>query len=85
MGYSVQAVLSNPPFDSQIHARNPKGPAERDLLSPCGRFFLYAVMRFLLGSRTEDDVFFVKDACDELEGVQPAASAGASIVICTGS
>ena len=55
--------------DNQIHARNPKGPAERDLLSPCGRFFLHAVMRFLLESGTEDDVFLVGDACDELEGV----------------
>ena len=55
--------------DSQIHARNPKGPAERDLLSPCGRFFLRAVMRFLLESGTEDDVFLVEDACNELEGV----------------
>ena len=32
MGHSMQAVLSNPPVDGQIHARNPKGPAERDLL-----------------------------------------------------
>ena len=32
MGYSMQAVLSNPLFDSQIHARNLKGPAKRDLL-----------------------------------------------------
>ena len=27
--------------DSQIHARNPKGLAEGDLLSPCGRFLDY--------------------------------------------
>ena len=68
MGHSIQAVLSNLPVDGQIHARHPKGLAERDLLSPCGRFFLHAVMRFLLGSGTEDDVFLVGDACDELEG-----------------
>ena len=65
----VQAVLSNSSADGQIHVRNPKGPAERDLLSLCGRFFLHAVMRFLLESGTEDDVFLIGDACNELEGV----------------
>ena len=55
--------------ESQIHARNPKSPAEKDLLSPCGRLFLHAVMRLLLGSGTEDDIFLVGDACAELKGV----------------
>ena len=32
MGHSMQRVLLNPPVDGQIHARNLKGPAERDLL-----------------------------------------------------
>ena len=30
MGHSMQTVLSNPLVDGQIHARNPKGLAERD-------------------------------------------------------
>ena len=32
MGCNMQVVLSNPSADGQIHARNPKSPAERDLL-----------------------------------------------------
>ena len=28
----MQEMLSNPPVDGQIYARNPEGPAERDLL-----------------------------------------------------
>ena len=31
MGYSVDVVLANLPDDGQIHTRNLKGPAERDL------------------------------------------------------
>ena len=31
MGYNVKAVLANLSDDSQIHARNLKGPAERNL------------------------------------------------------
>ena len=31
MGHSMPAVLSHLPVDGQIHAYNPKGPAERDL------------------------------------------------------
>ena len=30
--------------------------------SPCGRFFLHAVMRFLIKSGTGADIFFVGDA-----------------------
>ena len=42
--------------------------------SPCGRFFLHAVIRFLTESGTGDDVFLVGDACDELKGVKPQSS-----------
>ena len=31
MGHNMKAVLSHLPVDSQIHARNLKSPAERDL------------------------------------------------------
>ena len=45
MGHNMQAVLTNPPVDGQIHTRNPKGLAERDLLYQAHA--KHAVMKFL--------------------------------------
>ena len=42
IGYSMQTVLLNPLVDSQIYARNLKGPAERDVI-----YQILAAMRFL--------------------------------------
>ena len=46
--------------------------------SPCGRFFLHAVMRFLIESGTRANIFFVGvvwvATAVELEGVYPQPS-----------
>ena len=47
--------------DSKVHTRKPKDLTEKDLLRPCGMLFLYAVIRFLFGSRTKDNISLVGD------------------------
>lgn len=56
-------------FGGQIYVCNPKNPAEKNLLSLYGKFFLYVVMKFLPGFKMEDNVFFVGDACNKLKGI----------------
>lgn len=43
--------------NSQIHVSNPKSLVEKSLLNLYKRFFLYAVIRFVLRFENEENVF----------------------------
>lgn len=51
-------------YKSQIYTYNVKDLAKKNLLNLYKKFFLYAVMRLLLRSKTEDDIFLVRDICN---------------------